>query len=600
MKDVMNFQIRRVLQLMSPRERAFYFSLVGFRASLALLDLVALGLLGFFFSLITAEIQGGTPTYLGLRLDFSFSESGILLLTILGVVFVGKSALTAFAMMVMARFIGSIETRAASSIGGFLFRGDLERLREYSQSEILWATGSSTTAAFSQRLTSFSNFVAEFAMVIAISIFLFVANPLLAAVVTVYFVGLTLFFSIGVNRWAAILSSEIATSGVSSGTAMTQLLDLYREFRVTRQTNFFLESYRDSRGRMARASALQGFAASLPRIGLEVALYVGAVAFLAFVLLTRTGVDGLVDFTVLMVGASRIVVGLVPLQRAVTDLRSDVAVAELSLSLLERAQQAADPQPEIGSAVIARSRVKGAVGIEFSNVVYRYPGAPEDTIQNISFKVPRGAFIALIGPSGGGKSTIVDLMLGFLTPNEGKVTIGRKSPNEFLSAFPGRVGFVPQKPGVLQGSLSDNIVLGKLKKVQRRLAEAIRAVRLNDFVLALSDGTDSSLGKQLDSLSGGQTQRLSLARALYLDPDLLVLDEATSALDVTTESEVMTEVLSANGRRTTVVVAHRLSTVASADLVFLIDGGCIIDSGTFVELKERNPMVREFADLSEL
>lgn len=600
MKDVMNFQIRRVLQLMSPRERAFYFSLVVFRASLALLDLVALGLLGFFFSLITAEIQGGTPTYLGLRLDFSFSESGILLLTILGVVFVGKSALTAFAMMVLARFIGSIETRAASSIGGFLFRGDLERLREYSQSEILWATGSSTTAAFSQRLTSFSNFVAEFAMVIAISIFLFVANPFLAAVVTVYFVGLTLFFSFGVNRWVAILSSEVARSGVSSGTAMTQLLDLYREFRVTRQTNFFLESYRDSRGRMARASALQGFAASLPRIGLEVALYVGAVAFLAFVLLTRTGVDGLVDFTVLMVGASRIVVGLVPLQRAVTDLRSDVAVAELSLTLLERAQQAADPQPEIGSAVIARSRVKGAVGIQFSNVVYRYPGAPENTIQNISFKVPRGAFVALIGPSGGGKSTIVDLMLGFLTPNEGKVTIGRRSPNEFLSAFPGRVGFVPQKPGVLQGSLSDNIVLGKLKKVQRRLAEAIRAVRLNDFVLALSDGTESSLGKQLDSLSGGQTQRLSLARALYLDPDLLVLDEATSALDVTTESEVMTEVLSANGRRTTVVVAHRLSTVASADLVFLIDGGNIIDRGTFVELRERNPMVREFADLSEL
>jgi len=600
MKDVMNFQISRVLQLMSPRERAFYFSLVGFRASLALLDLVALGLLGFFFSLITAEIQGGTPTYLGLRLDFSFSESGILLLAILGVVFVGKSALTAFAMMVMARFIGSIETRAASSIGGFLFRGDLERLREYSQSEILWATGSSTTAAFSQRLTSFSNFVAEFAMVMAISIFLFVANPFLAAVVTVYFVGLTLFFSFGVNRWVATLSSEIARSGVSSGTAMTQLLDLYREFRVTRQTSFFLESYRDSRGRMARASALQGFAASLPRIGLEVALYVGAVAFLAFVLITRTGVDGLVDFTVLMVGASRIVVGLVPLQRAVTDLRSDVAVAELSLTLLERAQQAADPQPEFGSAVIARSRVKGAVGIQFSNVVYRYPGAPEDTIQNISFEVPRGAFVALIGPSGGGKSTIVDLMLGFLTPNEGKVTIGRRSPNEFLSAFPGRVGFVPQKPGVLQGSLSDNIVLGNLKKVQRRLVEAIRAVRLNDFVLALSDGTESSLGKQLDSLSGGQTQRLSLARALYLDPDLLVLDEATSALDVTTESEVMTEVLSGNGRRTTVVVAHRLSTVASADLVFLIDGGDIIDRGTFVELRERNPMVREFADLSEL
>jgi ATP-binding cassette, subfamily B, bacterial PglK len=308
----------------------------------------------------------------------------------------------------------------------------------------------------------------------------------------------------------------------------------------------------------------------------------------------------LVDFTVLMVGASRIVVGLVPLQRAVTDLRSDVAVAELSLTLLEKAQQAADPQPEIGPAVTARSRVKGAVGIQFSNVVYRYPGAPEDTIQNISFNVPRGAFVALIGPSGGGKSTIVDLMLGFLTPNEGKVTIGRRSPNEFLSAFPGRVGFVPQKPGVLQGSLSDNIVLGRLKKVQRRLAEAIRAVRLNDFVLALSDGTESSLGKQLDSLSGGQTQRLSLARALYLDPDLLVLDEATSALDVTTESEVMTEVLSANGRRTTVVVAHRLSTVASADLVFLIDGGNIIDRGTFVELRGRNPMVREFADLSEL
>lgn len=596
----MDFQISRVLKLVLPRERAIYFSLVGFRASLALLDLVALGLLGGFFSLLTAEIQGGTPTYLGLQLDFSFSEAGVPLLGVLGLVFVGKSALSALAMMMMARFIGSIETSAASSIGGLLFRGDLERLRDYSQSEILWATGSSTTAAFSQRLTSFSNLVTEFAMVVAISIFLFVANPFLAAIVTVYFVGLTLFFSFGVNRWVSALSSEIATSGVSSGTAMTQMLELYRELRVTRQTDFFLQSYRDFRGRMARASAMQGFAASLPRIGLEVALYVGAAAFLAFVLITDVGVAGLVDFTVLMVGASRIVVGLVPMQRAVTDLRSDQAVAELSLSLLEKAQLAAEQQFEMGPEVTTRSKVKGAVGIQFSKVSYRYPGAPAETIENITFEIPRGAFVAFIGPSGGGKSTIIDVMLGFLTPSAGKVTIAGRLPNEFLSTFPGRVGFVPQKPGVVQGSLGDNIVLGSLRKVQRQVADVISTVRLQDLVLDLTDGTESTLGKQLDSLSGGQRQRLSLARALYLDPDLLVLDEATSALDVTTESLVMHGVLSSKRSRTTVVVAHRLSTVASADLVFLIDGGVIIDRGTFAELRARNPMVREFADLSEL
>lgn len=592
-------EIMRVLSLIEPNARKKYYWLVFFRAILVLLDLVALGLLGAFFTLITAEIQGGRPVYLGISLGFSFADYGTLILGLIGFVFVSKSGFTAIAMMLMARLIGAVETEAAGKISNYLFLGNLSRLREYSQGEVLWATGNSTTAAFSQRLTSFSNFIAELAMVGAISLFLFLSNPALAVIVAVYFVGLTLFFSKVVNKWVGRLSSEIAVSGVNSGSAMTQMLQLYREFRVTKQTPFFLRGYRESRGHMARATAMQAFASSLPRIGLEVALYLGAVLFLSVVLLSDVGITGLVGFTVLMVGASRIVVALVPLQRAVTDLRSDAGVAELALTILELGKESPASDADPLTLVTRRSEHYRAITLEFSNVSYRYPEAPSSAVEALSFYLSPGTFAALIGPSGGGKSTIVDLILGFVEPDVGEVRLEGLPPQQFLNSFPGRVGFVPQKPGVVQGTLRDNIVLGSIELDEARLAKVIGSVLLEDLVAGRPEGSMAGLGKQLDSLSGGQAQRLSLARALYLDPDLLVLDEATSALDVTTESQVMKNVFSQDRARTTVVVAHRLSTVAKADIVFLVDGGKIVDAGTFPELRSRNPKVQEFAELSE-
>jgi len=564
------------------------------------MDLVVLAALGAFFSLLTAEVQGGEAIYLGLNFGSSFQDYGVVLLASVGILFVGKSVLASWAMWAMARFIGRIETSAASRIAEFLFSGDRERLSNFSHAEILWASGSSTSAAFSQRLTNFSNFVAESTMVASISLFLFFADPQLAVVVLVYFAAFVAFFSLFVNRWIAALSIRVAEGGVRSTTAMTQLLGLYRELKVVSQTDFFLGEYRSSRGNMANASALQGFAAGIPRMGLEVALYAGAVGFLAFVVVSDRGVDALVGFMIIMVGASRIVVGLVPLQRAVSDLRSDTAVAEMSLKLLTQASGVAGNDSASLAVVRERSNTYVPVRISFSDVGFSYPHSQHETLSDVTFEVRAGQFAAFIGPSGGGKSTIVDLMLGFLAADRGRVEIEGVSPPDFLQAHPGRVGFVPQKPGVVAGTLADNVVLGNFRRDEGRLLQVLSQARLEDLISARPEGVEFDLGKQLDTLSGGQLQRLSLARALYLEPDLLVLDEATSSLDVLTESEVFKNVLKPNAGRTTVVVAHRLATVVKADVVFLVDRGKITDFGTFSDLKRRSPMVAEFAELSSI
>jgi len=564
------------------------------------MDLVVLAALGAFFSLLTAEVQGGQAIYLGVNLGFSFQDYGVVLLAGVGILFVGKTVLSALAMWAMARFVGRIETSAASRIAEFLFSGERERLRNFSDGEILWASGSSTAAAFTQRLTNFSNFVTESVMVASISLFLFFADPQLAVIVCVYFAVFAAFFSLFVNRWIAALSIRVAEGGVRSTTAMTQLLGLYRELRVVSQTDFFLGEYRSSRGKMAGASALQGFAAGIPRMGLEVALYAGAVAFLAFVVVSDRGVDALAGFMIIMIGASRIVIGLVPLQRAVSDLRSDTAVAEMSLKLLTQASEAEGNDGASLSVVRERSKTYEAVKLSFSDVGFRYPHSQNDTLSDISFEILAGQFVAFIGPSGGGKSTIVDLMLGFLTPNRGRVEIEGVSPSDFLQNHPGRIGFVPQKPGLVAGTVAANVALGNFRRDEGRFMQVLGQARLQELIYARPEGVEFDLGKQLDSLSGGQLQRLSLARALYLQPDLLVLDEATSSLDISTESEVFKNVLKPDLNRTTVVVAHRLATVVKADVVFLVDQGKIADFGTFTELKGRSPMVAEFAELSSV
>ncbi|KAG7669903.1 hypothetical protein Ndes2437B_g06104 [Nannochloris sp. 'desiccata'] len=216
--------------------------------------------------------------------------------------------------------------------------------------------------------------------------------------------------------------------------------------------------------------------------------------------------------------------------------------------------------------------------IEFKDVSFEHPGGW--TMQNINFKIHAGSTLALVGPSGGGKSTIAALLLGLYVPKSGQILIDGVSLSDLdISWWRRQVGVVEQAPGLLSGRVDDVIRYGKPDAGETELKEALKDAQATSFVNTLPSGGSTLLGAGGVELSGGQRQRLALARALLLHPKVLVLDEATSALDVGTENAVAEALERKTEKTTTLVIAHRLSTVRRADCIVVVADGQVIDSG---------------------
>jgi ATP-binding cassette subfamily B protein len=229
--------------------------------------------------------------------------------------------------------------------------------------------------------------------------------------------------------------------------------------------------------------------------------------------------------------------------------------------------------------------VRGAV--RFDAVSVDYDG--RRVVHALSIAVPAGETHALVGATGGGKSSLLKLLLGFVPPANGRVLIDESDLATLdPRALRRHIGYVAQEPFLTDGSIADNIAYGDATPDTGKIERAARAAQAHDFILALPERYASDVGERGSRLSGGQRQRIALARALYRDPEILVLDEATSAVDNETEAAIQRALHGAARGRSTLVVAHRLSTVRHADAIHVIESGRILESGTHEALLARD------------
>lgn len=228
----------------------------------------------------------------------------------------------------------------------------------------------------------------------------------------------------------------------------------------------------------------------------------------------------------------------------------------------------------------ASLRVPAEAAIEFRDVGYRYPGATTAAVSGVSFRVPAGATLAIVGPSGSGKSTLARLLLRDLDAESGQVLLGGRDVRQYpLAELRRGTALVAQQIVLLAGSIRDNIAAAAPDATEARVVEAIAAARVDEFATALPGGMGAPVGERGNLLSGGRRQRIALARALLADTPVLVLDEATSALDAENEAIITESLAKLRGRRTVLVIAHRLSTVLDADLVLVLQDGRVAEFG---------------------
>lgn len=212
--------------------------------------------------------------------------------------------------------------------------------------------------------------------------------------------------------------------------------------------------------------------------------------------------------------------------------------------------------------------------IRVDNLTFCYPDTEDAVLTHVNVSVPKNKSVAFIGPSGAGKTTMVDLILGVLKPQEGQITVDGMNIKESYRGWHDKIGYIPQTIYMLDDTIRNNIAFGALEDIRDEdIWEALRQAQLDEFVRSLDDGLDTMIGEAGVRLSGGQRQRIGIARALYRKPEVLVLDEATSALDTETEAAVMEAINSLQGKMTMLIIAHRLSTIEKCDIVYQVENG---------------------------
>ena len=447
----------------------------------------------------------------------------------------------------------------------------------------------------------------ETALLVVLAIVLLLVNPAVAlgAIAFFAFVGFGLQRILGFR--AARFAAQRTSADIVSLIALQEAFGTYRELTVGDRRSLYVDRILRLRKDEAKASAGLQLVNILPKYVSEAALVLGAFLLAGVLFATKSASVAVGTFSLFLATATRVMPSLLRLQAAALSVQIASGTACNTFAMAEDLGHPLGVQT--ASAVHEKLRRALSEGhpdfvptIEMCDVSFTYPGSDTLAVKHLNLSVGRGQSVALVGPSGAGKSTLADLILGVLDPHLGNVEVGGLKPGEAVQRWPGSIAYVPQDVLLADDTVRANVALGLPAELidDELVWAALDRAQLGDYLRTRPEGLDAQVGERGLRLSGGQRQRLGVARALFSRPRLLVLDEATSALDAETEQAVTKMLQEFDGDVTTVIIAHRLSTVRHADVVVYVDDGRAKSMGTFDEVCARVPALQRQAALMGL
>jgi ABC-type multidrug transport system fused ATPase/permease subunit len=587
-------KVKQTLLLLTPRERLVIILLTTMRALLGFLDIAGIFLIGLLLARGTNQIaeKQSSENDMGFISEFSNGFSLIQLASLALMLFLSKSLFAAALMKYMTSRFAKAESHISTLVYERILRSPISNISKYSKSDLTYTLTYSAGFAITQLLSVSVIIVSELFLLIFVCVVFAIVDLQLTLFIIVYFVvlGFLIYRSIGSKFEKS--GKKYAKSAVLTTNTVEDSLVAFREIFTLEKQDVFTHKFAEARTSLAESTASINYLSGLPRYIVESALMVGTILLAAFMLGGENPASAASTLGIFLTGGLRIMASMLPLQNSLGAIKQLTAQAEPFFLLVE----------EFPNDIISENKAHGSSSntffsptrIALDKVSYTYENSELPAVKSISMIIPEGSTVAFIGASGSGKSTLADLIAGLMSPSTGTITLTNSGHQN--------IGYVPQSPGIISGTISENITFEVNSEIRDgdRLNEALALSKLQELIDVLDEGVDTELGAQSDSLSGGQLQRIGLARAIYARPSLLVLDEATSALDAETEAAVSESLATLYGKCTIIVIAHRLSTIQNVDTVFVFDEGEIVASGKFNELIATNEIVARFVELSSL
>jgi len=470
-----------------------------------------------------------------------------------------------------------------------LFSQSLLTVQSKSMNEMMYAVTSGVNIITVGVLGTAVTLISDLSLLLVMAVGLFVVDPTIALATFLIFgfIGLALYKLM--HKRARELGIEQSEISIHSGERVLEIIRSYRETVVRNRRDYYSRLIGKQRLELADINAEMSFMPNISKYVMEVTVVVGCLAISGIQFLAHDASHAVAVLSVFFAASTRIAPAVLRLQQGAISIRSSMGAASPTLELIETLANV-EPITRTSDDVDYVYQDFNA-DVEINEISFSYPEKRSLALDDVTLKINQGEIVAIVGPSGAGKTTLVDIILGVLPPDKGSVTISGVSALEAISKWSGAISYVPQDVMISNGTIRENVCMGYPIQVAKDelVWEAVEIAQLAEAVKQLPKQLDSQVGDRGTKISGGQRQRLGIARAMFTKPLLLVLDEATSSLDGETEANISDAIHAMRGKVTVILIAHRLSTVKSADLVVYMEAGKVISTGSFDFVRNEVP-----------
>ncbi len=588
--------ISRAVRVLDEPDRKKMFLLTLVQTLLGILDLAGVILLGLLGAISVGAVQSRDPSsqfysildFLNIS-DLKFQLQATLLASASAMLLICRTALSIVITRRMLFFLSRRGSEISSRLVSKLLNQPLLAVQNNTSQEMLFSVTRGVEFVVLQVIGTSIILVSDLSLLFILALGLLVLDAS-TAIGTIFF-----FSAIGfaLNKFLHVkarATGEISSRlNIQSNEKIVEVFQTYREAVVRNRRDYYSREIGAIRKRLSEVTAENAFLPYISKYVIESAVVIGALIMGFVQFFYQDAERAFATVALFLAAGTRIAPAVLRVQQGLIQVKSGLGMAESTLELFERL---ANVEPSEKTTDEIKSTHQGFLPNVFvRNVSLTYPNSDNPAISNVNLEIPPGSLVAVVGPSGAGKTTLVDTILGILKPDSGEILISGLRPIKSISKWPGAISYVPQDVVVVNGSILENVALGYPTNLAdiAQVYNALQIARLDEFVSSLPKGIQSQVGEFGARLSGGQRQRLGIARAMFTTPRLLVLDEATSSLDAEIEEGVSSSLRSLKGSLTVILIAHRLSTARDADLVIYMSKGKILARGTFEEVRNLVP-----------